>query len=282
MSGAGHLNVARRIVEALRLPEAEPRLDVLALLIAEIEYPGLDRDRYLRRLAELAAKVRLPPAEAAGPDPQAIIGTINRCLFEEEKFRGNEEDYYDPRNSFLNDVLERRTGIPIALATVYMEIGRRLGFSFRGVGFPGHFLVLAPGSPPLLVDPFHGGQIVTKADCEQRLQEIFGTQERLDPAYVRPVDNSYIVTRTLGNLRSIYHSRREYRKEVVILDVLLELNPRSAQEYKQRALLRRALRNYALALADFEKYLELATKPSDVDDIRKNIVALKRLLASMN
>lgn len=282
MSAKGLSNVARRIAEVLSLPETESRLDVLALLVAQIEYPGLNRGRYLRRLDELAAQVRLPSAGAAGRSPQMIIGAINCCLFKEEKFRGNEEDYYDPRNSFLNDVLERHTGIPILLSAIYVEIGRWLGFPFRGIGFPGHFLVLALGPPALLVDPFHGGQILTKANCEQRLRETYGSQGHLDPAYLRPVDNRYIVTRMLNNLRGIYHSRREYRKEIAILDVLLELNPHSAEQYKQRALPHHALQNYGLALADFEKYLELATKPSDADDILGSVVALKRLLASMN
>ena len=282
MRATGHLEVAHRIVEALSLPEAESRLDVLALLVAEIEYPGLDSDRYLRRLDELAARVRLRPTGSAQPGQQAIIAAINRCLFEEEKFRGNLEDYYDPRNSFLNDVLERRAGIPIALSAVYIEVGRRLGFPFRGVGLPGHFLVLAVGPPALLVDPFHGGRILTVADCEQRLQEIFGAQMPWDPAYLRPVDNSNIVTRMLNNLRSLYHTRRQCRKEVAILDVLLELDPRSAQDYKQRAVLHHALRNFSQALADFEKYLEVSAEPSDAEQVHQSIITLKRLLASLN
>lgn len=275
-------SVARRIAETLKPREGESRLDVLVLLVAEIEYPGLDTDLCLQKLDELAGRVRPTAAEAARPGPLGIISAINRCLFEQEGFCGNTTDYYDPRNSFLNDVLDRRTGIPITLSVVYIEVARRLGFTFEGVGLPGHFLVRSVGPPDVLVDPFYAGRILTEADCQERLREIHGPEMRLEPAFLEPVHYKYIVTRMLNNLRAIYQTTREYRKVIAILDVLLEIYPRSAEEYKQRGVLHHLLKNYSAALADLEKYLEAAADPSDADDIRQNIVALKRLLASLN
>ncbi len=276
------LNVARRIAQALGDPETQSRLDVLALLVAEIEYPDLNSALYLRRLDELAAKVRLTASEARRPAPLGVISAINRLLFEEEHFRGNLADYYDPRNSFLNDVLDRRLGIPITLSIVYMEVGRRLDFAVRGVGMPGHFLVRAEGPPGVLVDPFRNGHILTEADCEQQLREIYGAEMRLEPAFLDPVSSKYTITRMLNNLRTIYHNNRSYRKEVAIVDILLEIYPRSAEDYKRRAVLHHELKNYSRALADFEKYLEVSPDPSDADDVREGILALKRLLASLN
>jgi len=280
--GSASLSIARRIAEALSPAEGESRLDVLALLVAETDYPGLDHEAYLRKLDALAARVRPTAAERAQPRPLGLISAINRCLFEEVGFEGNFDDYYDPRNSFLNEVLDRRTGIPITLSVVYIEVARRLGCAVEGVGLPGHFLVRAVGPPDVLLDPFHDGQILTEADCEERLREIQGPEARLEPEFLKPVHNKYIITRILHNLRAIYNNTREYRKTVGILDVLLEIYPRSAEDYKQRGAMHHLLRNYARALADFEKYLQLAGGPSDADDVRRTILGLKRLLASLN
>ncbi len=281
MPASSSNQIAQLIAEALRLPESESRLDVLALLIARLEYPELDTEAYLRRLDELAARVAAG-AELDGAPPLSVISVLNRCLFDEEKFQGNVDGYYDPRNSFLNDVLDRRTGIPITVSMVYMEVARRLGHRFRGIGMTGHFLVRGPGPAGIIVDPFHRGRILTEADCEERLREIYGPPTRLEPAFLKPVGNKYIVTRMLGNLRTIYRNSRMYRKELNIVSVLLEIYPRAAEDYKQRAALHQALGNSSRASADFEKYLEMAPEAGDADEVRQTIIALKRLLASSN
>ncbi len=276
------LSVARRIAEALNPAEGESRLDVLALLVAETEYPGLDHAAYLGKLDALAARVRLTAAERKQPRTLGLISAINRRLFDEEGFEGNFDDYYDPRNSFLNDVLDRRTGIPITLSVLYIEVARRVDLTVEGVGLPGHFLARAVGPPDVLLDPFHNGRILSEADCEERLREIQGPEARLEPEFLKPVHNKYIITRMLNNLRAIYSSTHQYGKAVGALDVLLEIYPRSADDYKQRAALHHLLKNYARALADFEKYMQLAREASDADDIRQTILGLKRLLASLN
>jgi regulator of sirC expression with transglutaminase-like and TPR domain len=252
--------MSSRIAAALQRNET---LDRLALLIAGLEYPYLDTDAYLQRLDEIASRVRLP--ESASPGD--VIGALNQCLFEELGFRGNTDNYYDPLNSFLNDVLERRTGIPITLSVLYIEVARRRGFDFYGVGLPGHFVVRGPGMMGPLVDPFHAGQVLA---------------DKFDLEITRPVGNRYIVTRMLANLRLVYHNARLPKKELPVIDVLLELYPRSAEDYRYRGALHHAAGNYSRAIADFERYLQLAADASDADEIRQQVIALKRLLASMN
>ena len=159
--------------EALK-PESEIDLGRAALFIAKSEYPGLNVDLYLRRLDEIAESIdeRLPSAQS-GRDPQKIIEQINEHLFEELSFRGNVENYYDPRNSFLNEVLDRRTGIPITLSVIYIEVARRLGLKVEGVGMPGHFLVRCHiNNKDIILDPFNKGRSLTEADCEQLLSGV--------------------------------------------------------------------------------------------------------------
>ena len=154
-----------RFHEIAARPEAALDLSEAALLIAREEYPDLDVGLYLARLDGLGSALR---ERAGGAGMDATLAALNRLLFEDQGFRGNTESYYDPRNSFLNDVLDRRTGIPISLSTVYMEVGRRGGIEMEGVGLPGHFVVrVATPDAPLLVDPFHGGIRLTLDDCSR-------------------------------------------------------------------------------------------------------------------
>lgn len=189
------LNVAR----SLDAPEDQIDLAAVALEIARIAYPDLDASPYLRRLDEMAALV-----EYQRGDPLSVIEAINECLFERLGFHGNRDDYYDPRNSFLNDVLDRRTGIPITLSVVYMEVARRIDLPLQGVGFPGHFLVKHPGEPEIVVDCFSGGQIMLQPDCEERLQAVYGRPVAVEPAFLNSVTKKQIVIRMLHNLLPIY------------------------------------------------------------------------------
>ena len=271
------MSPAENIARALEGFENEIDLGRVALEIARTEYPELDQGPYLRRLDELARDVR-PPR----PDPLTMIEALNTCLFARQGFHGNTEDYYDPRNSFLNDVLDRRTGIPITLSAVYMEVARRLDFPICGVGMPGHFLVKYPGEPELFVDPFHGGRILMESDCEQRLRELYGPEAHLEPAFLEAVTKKQMVTRMLHNLKGIYFRNRQFRKAVAIEDILLAIYPRSAEDYRQRGALHLHLENSRLAVADFERYLELAPGAADAQEVRQSLSELKRLLARLN
>jgi regulator of sirC expression with transglutaminase-like and TPR domain len=252
-----------------------------ALLIARTEYPDLDVDRYATRLDELAERVS---ALISGLDSQQTIAALNRVLFDEAGLRGNREDYYDPRNSFLNDVLDRGMGIPITLSIVYMEVARRIGFSLVGVGMPGHFLLkhFADGGRELLIDCFNRGDILSRQDCQTRLDEIYSGEMTLRPEFLHPISRRQILTRMLNNLKTVYLSTRNFRKALPIADLILVIYPRSAEDVKQRALLRYSLALPKLAAEDLEEYLRISPAASDADDIRQMSLSIHRMLALMN
>ena len=270
---------------ALVHPEIEDdQIDLLraALAMARVEYPELDSEPYVRQVEQLARRVSAAIPERG--DPAQSIAALNRVLFDEEMFRGNTVDYYNPRNSFISDVLDRRLGIPITLALLYMEVGRRAGFPLLGVGFPGHFLMkhYEVSGKVLLIDAFERGQVVTEADCQSRLDAVYSGQLTLQPEFLMAVTRRQMLTRILNNLRSTYVSRRNFRKAVEIVDLVLVIYPRSPEDVKQRALLRHNLQDYRGALADFDDYVNMLPEASDVEEIRQAALALRRTLASMN
>ena len=253
-----------------------------ALVIAQTEYPNLDPQRYLRRLDELAQRVRtyIP----ASGESRAALAALNRVLFEEEGFRGNREDYYNPQNSFLNDVLDRRLGIPITLALVYMEVAQRVGLPMFGVGMPGHFLLKHYDTEgrELLIDAFSGGKLLSPSDCQHRLDEIYSGQVSLQPEYLMPVSRRQLLTRVLNNLKTVYLSTRNFKKALPFADLILAIYPRSPEDVKQRALLRYSLGQMRGALQDLEDYLKMSPEASDAEDVRQTVLSIQRGLASMN
>lgn len=253
-----------------------------ALVIARTEYPGLDDEEYLGRLDGLAARVadRLPEL----PETPQVIAALNQVLFAEEEFRGNREDYYDPRNSFLNEVLDRRLGIPITLALVYMEVAQRLGFPLFGVGMPGHFLLKhydVDGRETFL-DPFNRGDVLTRAQCQTRLDEIYAGEVSLQPEFLHTVTRRQMLTRVLNNLRQIYMNGRDFKRALVIVDLVLAIHPRSAEDMKQRAMLRYAMNQWRAAAEDLETYVRMAPEASDADELRQTALFLRRKLAGLN
>ena len=253
-----------------------------ALVIARTEYPGLDDEEYLGRLDGLAARVadRLPEL----PETPQVIAALNQVLFTEEEFRGNREDYYDPRNSFLNEVLDRRLGIPITLALVYMEVAQRLGFPLFGVGMPGHFLLKhydVDGRETFL-DPFNRGDVLTRAQCQTRLDEIYAGEVSLQPEFLHTVTRRQMLTRVLNNLRQIYMNGRDFKRALVIVDLVLAIHPRSAEDMKQRAMLRYAMNQWRAAAEDLETYVRMAPEASDADELRQTALFLRRKLAGLN
>ncbi len=262
----------------------DERVDLLraALTFARVEDPGLDIEHYVRRVDELAARV---PKKIQDPDdPAQIIAALNGVLFREEMFRGNTVDYYSPRNSFLHDVLDRRLGIPITLALVYMEVARRVSFQLFGVGMPGHFLLkhYDVDGHAILIDAFERGSIVTEEDCRQKLDSIYSGQLALQPEFLLPVTRRQMLTRMLNNLRSVYLSQRDFRRAVQIVDLILVIYPRSPEDMKQRAVLRYNLDNYRGALSDFDEYVKMSPDASDAEEIRQTALSLRRSMAMMN
>ncbi|HWR17010.1 MAG TPA: transglutaminase-like domain-containing protein [Terriglobales bacterium] len=253
-----------------------------ALTIARMEYPNLEVDQYIERLEWYAARVEqmLPSV----PETPQVIAALNYVLFEEEKFRGNSDDYYDPRNSFLNDVLDRRTGIPITLALVYMEVAHRIGFPLFGVGMPGHFLLKhydVDGSETLL-DPFHAGSILSADDCQERLNQIYAGQVPLQPEFLHTVTRRQWLTRMLNNLRQIYLNRRDFKRALIVVDLVLAIHPRSAEDRKERGMLRYAVGQLRGAAEDLETYVRMAPDASDADEMRQTALTLRQRLVMMN
>ncbi len=266
-----------REVEDERIP-----LDRAALTIAQLEYPDLDLQLYVVRLDGLAERVKRRLQHlASAPE---TIAALNDVLFAEEGLKGNRENYYDPRNSFLNDVLERKLGIPITLALVYMEVARRVGFPLFGVGMPGHFLLKhydVDGSETL-IDAFHDGAIVTRTECQARLDEIYSGQLPLQPEFLLSVSRRQMLTRILNNLKHVYLGARNVRKALGVVDLICAIYPRSAEDVKQRAALRYSVGQMRGAVDDLEEYLKMSPEASDADEIRQTVMGIRRTMARMN
>jgi regulator of sirC expression with transglutaminase-like and TPR domain len=271
----------RSFARALAHPEPELDLGRAALLIAQGEYPGLDVDHYLRRLDAMAASIG--PEVALEAEPTRRIFLLNRFLFITEGFRGNVEHYYDPRNSFLNDVLDRKLGIPITLSTLYMEVAKRLDLPVVGVGFPGHFLVkYVLGEKEILIDPFHRGAILTQADCRRRLKEMTDGSVTLRPEHLQSVTKRQILSRMLSNLKHIYLRARSFPKALRVMDLMLIANPDDPAEVRDRGLLLSQAGRLGAALRDLERYLAMAPRAEDADSIKEHVAGVRRRIASMN
>ena len=249
-----------------------------ALVIARIAHPTLDPAPSLHELDSLAAAARpLVGREAAAADLAAY-------LFGQCRFRGNQEDYYDPRNSCLNDVLERRMGIPISLSVVFMEIATRLGLAVEGVGFPGHFLVRVTGGPePVLLDPFFGGRTIDEGELLTRYRALRGVDvAALPPDALAATGTIGILTRMLRNLLRVYLQRAEHSRALEAADLVLVMVPDSADELRIRALLYEELECFGAALEDFRRYLEVAPDAPDADQIRERVGRLARAAAAIH
>ncbi|PYS95174.1 MAG: hypothetical protein DMF50_09870 [Acidobacteria bacterium] len=275
---------ARRAFAALvALPDDAIDLAQASLLIAREEYPGLEVGRYLSRLDEMAAELR--QRLRGGEVATSRIAHLNRLLFEEMGFRGNRDEYYDPRNSFLNDVLDRRIGIPISLSTIYLEVGRRVGVPLAGVAFPGHFLVRYVGrdvSEEVLIDPFNRGTMLTVDECRRRLEEMYEGAVAFRPEFLRRARNKEILERMLNNLKAIYQGQRDFHRALRVQELLLCVSPASAREIRDRGLIRFRLALLAQAADDLDAYLEAAPDAPDAAEIRERVQELRRLSPRMN
>lgn len=255
--------VADDLEHALNVPGAD--IAPAALAIARVEYPALDPDPYLDRLDEMgaAAARRLGGVTVASSE---TIAALNEYLFEEEGFAGNRENYEDPRNSFLNEVLDRRTGIPISLAVIYMEVARRAGLDVTGINFPGHFLLraggplgpLSPLADELIIDPFHGGALLSEFDCRQLLRNHVGDEAAFDESLLAPATRHDIVVRMLVNLKRLYVRMRSFPQARFVSTLLLGVNPSAIEELRDRGLLAYHLEDFSSALRDLEEYLRLS------------------------
>jgi regulator of sirC expression with transglutaminase-like and TPR domain len=255
-----------------------------ALLIAAEEYHHLDIDGYLQRIDSMGATLRRRLRSDISTT-EALLA-LNRYLFEELGFSGNADDYYDARNSYLNDVIDRKLGIPITLAVLYIEIGRRIGLPLHGVSFPSHFLVkcvLREGA--IILDPYARGASLGLEDLQDRLRAIVKDVE-LDPtvlnAMLVPATPRDIFARMLRNLRAIHLSRGDRLKALSTSTGIITLVPGAADEYRDRAQLYFELECFRAALADFHTYLRLKPDAVDSDTVTRQIAELEPIAARLN
>jgi regulator of sirC expression with transglutaminase-like and TPR domain len=254
--------------QEINQPDEQINLAKAALDIAQEEYPDLDLEEYLNALDTMAAEVqeRLP----AERYPMRTIQTINRYLYDDLGFIGNTDDYYDPRNSFLNDVIDRRTGIPLTLALVYLEIARRIDFPMVGVGMPGHFLIRPEFEDVgIFVDAFNRGEILFEQDCKERLAQIYQQPVELQGNFIAPVSSRRFLTRMLTNLKIIYMNRQDLPKALSTVERILLLFPDAPVELRDRGLLYYQLGRWAEASQDLNIYLAMLPNAEDALLIRQ-------------
>jgi regulator of sirC expression with transglutaminase-like and TPR domain len=260
-----------------------------ALVIARIGHPALAPEPALAALDDLGREVRarLRPGDSAADRAAGLA----RYLFEERGFRGNRDDYYDPRNSFLNDVLERRIGIPITLGLLMMEVGMRAGIALEGVGFPGHFLVRVVGTPePVLLDPFFGGNRIGYDELKERLRAFYnasgapsgGNLQRALPQALQATGALGILTRMLGNLLAIFREREAHHSALAAVELMLVLWPDAADHLRIRGLLYEQLECFASAVADFRRYLALAPDAANASEVRDHLQQLERIATTLH
>ena len=234
-----------------------------ALAIARVEYPSLDPAPYVAALDRMGAEVA---TRLNGPREESIRA-FNEYLYDEQGFTGNRERYDDPRNSFLNEVLDRRTGIPLSLAVIYLEVARRAGLRVDGVNFPGHFLLRAAqvdtGSDTLIIDPFHRGALLSEYDCRQLLRSHVGDEAAFNRTLLIPATRHDIVVRMLVNLKRLYVRMRSFPQARFVSTLLLSTDPAAISELRDRGLLAYHLQDFSGALRDLEEYLRLIPRSHD-------------------
>lgn len=256
-----------REFEAL-LQEEPPDLLRMALLLRRLEEGPVEAETTEEALTALAAEVR---GRREGGREREGLRLLNEVLFEGHGFRGNQEDYYDPRNSFLQEVLHRKVGIPITLSLLYLEVGRRAGLPLEGVGFPAHFLVRLEGPEEVFVDPFHGGRLMERGELPVLLEETTGGAVPFDPAFLEPVAPRPFIARMLRNLKAIYMRSEAFGRLLQVLDLLLLVDSDVAEDRRDRGLVHFEVGNFSRAREDLSRYLEMEPEAGDAEAIRAHL-----------
>ncbi|HSD61543.1 MAG TPA: tetratricopeptide repeat protein [Burkholderiales bacterium] len=265
-------------------PDETIDLAEAALAIAQQDYPDLEPRRYLDMLGALALEVsRSLPAVAEITDR---IAALNRHLFGTLRFRGNDAEYYDPRNSFLNQVLDRRTGIPITLSVVYLEVGWRLGLPLEGVSFPGHFLVKCEVQEGVVVlDPFDRGRSVGVDELKRRLTLVHGravTEEEVVTLLTTTATRKDILARLLRNLKAIYLNRPDYAAALAVVERILMVHPDEPAELRDRGIIFQSLECFRAARDDLERYLQLVPQALDAGTVRERLAEVSERVVRLN
>lgn len=275
--------------ELLKRPEAEIDLARGCLMISQDAYPDLDLEHYLGEIDSLALRLQNRLSAGAGVEERVIA--LNELLFQELGYWGNTEDYYDPRNSYLNDVIERRTGIPITLSVLYMEIGRRVGMACEGVSFPGHFLVrIKVRGGMLILDPFAGGAPQSEPELRARLARVIpeGAAAGVPVAelpldqFLEAASKRQILGRVLRNLKAIYRDTDRPERLLAVLNRMLVVHPDAPGELRDRGFVYQRLECWRPALQDLTDYLQRDPEAADVTEVRAALVELAARCARLN
>ncbi len=275
---------AERFRQLVRLPDEQINLAEAALVIASEEYRDLDIAAYLERLDAMAAT--LQRRLRADISPADTIIALNRFLFDEHGFSGNAADYYDPRHSFLNEVLDRKRGIPLTLALVYIEIGRRIGLPVHGISFPAHFLVKCPlREGTVVLDPYAKGISLSYDEIRQRIKSLRNGVEpsrSVIAGMLATASNKDILVRMLRNLKGIYSKRKEWSNALAATDRIICVMPDLAEEYRDRGMLYLSLECYRAALFDLQAYHKMLPGAADAEPVRRKVVELQQVVARLN
>jgi regulator of sirC expression with transglutaminase-like and TPR domain len=289
-------NLADALLQAVNAPGTE--LARAALVIARIEFPRLEPEPYLVRLDAMGEAARAAVEEhVASTGDRSVLGavkSINHYLFDDLGFQGNKDKYDDPRNSCLNEVLDRRTGIPITMSVVYLEVARRAGVAIEGVNFPRHFLVRcadksAGASSCLILDPFHGGAVLSEQKCRVLLQQHVGPDVSFSKSLLAPATRPEIVVRMLLNLTRLYVNMRSFPQARDVIELLVAMTPSALSELRDRGLLAYHLNDVSSALRDLQTYLKLASmseldkdEREEHEQIWEHVKTLRRRVAALN
>ena len=280
MEAGSYQERLERLRQELQRPAEDVDLARSALVIASVEYPDLDIDYYLWELDSLADEV---PDEALSGPLEDRVETLSGHLFQELRFHGDTEDYYNPLNSCLNAVLERRMGIPITLSLVYMETASRLGMPFEAIGLPGHLVVrTGPPRDELFVDPFNSGQTMDRAGCQSLVDALFEGRVHLTEENFEPYTKAQFLIRVLSNLKHNYFRQGDYLKAVASADLTEVIDPTLFSNIHDRAMYRYTMKQYRLAIRDLEKCLPLLPEGPDLERTKKDIESIWRTLSRLN
>jgi regulator of sirC expression with transglutaminase-like and TPR domain len=244
-------------------------------LIARTAFPDLGAEQYTGLLDQWTDRLgrRVGPTASAGD----ILSAMNHLLFDEEGLRGDVHNYFDPQNSFLNRVLDRKLGIPISLSIVYSEVGHRAGFPVYGIALPGHFIAgLFHTSGTLYIDPFNQGAILTESECRRMVEARYGGKAALEAGWNHPADKKMMLIRLLRNLKAIYRNLGQDLQAFEMIQWILAINPQTPTEVKERGLLYEAMGNHTFALRDLEHYLELTPETADREMLTQKINLLRQ------
>lgn len=255
-------------------PDADVDLARAALLVAKEEYPQLPVERYLARLEQLAEEVkdRLDEERA----PLVVLRGVLNTLYERHGFLGNRDAYYDPRNSFLSDVLDRGLGIPLTLGIVLLEVGWRLDLPLEGVSFPGHFLVRFRGQElDLLVDPFDGGRIRFEDEAQELLDRVYGGMVRVQDSFLEPAARKEMLLRLLTNLKSVYMNIQDHERALAVVERILLLRPSAPHQVRDRGMILARLGRAEEAVDELTSYLDYAPRAADASRVREIIDELR-------